>query len=534
MQTARLEAMNENSGPQKLEALMKQEIGGLADSDSFGHIAALIDAAFEAGSSAGTDRAFVLLDDLEKRGPADRDAALLHYFRANAWENRRHERDDRDAWAWEQPEVQAQILELRRAARHAGFGQLPSVRQCQILTNLAGQLSGIGRFIEAIALWDRVLQIDERFAMAHGNRGIGLNSYANALYDAGHAGLMQVAAYDALAVATAVGAVYDSMGYEAARARFEELKEAIARHVGIDSVRQAVDVDEHSLGGTAEERAYRARCLRERLFINPLNDLGPLPIAAQDVLTLPNLTVTGASAGVPPVIGFFNQMKQEFVSARYLFYEGLQSEGPHFSDRGVLLYNTLDYPAYALAVEKMRAAFRIAYSLFDKIGFFLGAYLAIGRKPHQVSFRGIWYEPKGKKQVLLPRFAAHRNWPLRGLFWLSKDIFEEEFRRVTEPDAEDLAAIRNHLEHRYLQLHESLAGPVPAEDANDDGTEGLARALSRDEFAAKALRLLQLVRAALIYLSLAVHREESATSDSGGGGLVMPMPLDRWEDDWKS
>jgi len=525
--------MNADSGRPDLKALMKQNIGGLPDSDALGHIGALIDAAYDAGSSAGTDRAFTLLDELRDRGAADRDAALLHYFRANAWENRRHERKDYDAWAWEQPEAQEQILELRRAVRHEGFGQLRPVRQSQILTNLANQLNSMGRFIEAIALWDRVLKTDDRFAMAHGNRGISLHSYANALYDPGHAGLMQTAAHESLSAGTAAGAVYDSVGHEAARAHFEELKEAISAHLDIDAVRQAVDLDGHSLGETGEERAYRAWCLRERLFINPLNDLGPVPIAAQDVLTLPSLTVTGSSPSVPPVIGFFNQMKQEFVSSRYLYYEALQSEGPHFSDRDVLLYNTLDYPAYSLCVERMRAAFRITYSLFDKIGFFLNAYLEIGRQPHDVSFRSVWHKRKGKMQVLLPRFAAHRNWPLRGLFWLSKDIFEDGLQRVTEPDAEDLAAIRNHLEHRYLQVHECLARSVPAEGAHDNGADGLARALSREEFAAKTLRLLQLVRGALIYLSLAVHRKESAASSTDDRDQVMPMPLDRWDDEWK-
>lgn len=436
-----------------------------------------------------------------------------------------------DPWAWEQPEAQAQIFELRRAIRHEGFGQLHPVRQCQILTNLANQLNSMGRFIEAITLWDRVLKTNDHFAMAHGNRGIGLHSYANALYDAGHAGLMQVAAYDSLSAATASAAVYDSVGHEAARAHFEKLREVIARHVDINATRQAIDVDRHSLGETAEERDYRSWCLRERLFINPLNDLGPLPIAAQDVMTLPSLTVSGLSAGIPPVIGFFNQMKQEFVSGRYLYYEALQSEGLHFSDRDVLLYNTLDYPVYSLSVERMRAAFRIAYSLFDKIGFFLNAYLGIGRQLHDVSFRSLWYERQGKKQVLLPQFTAHRNWPLRGLFWLSKDLFEDEFQRVTEPDAEDLAAIRNSLEHRYLQLQENLARAIVSEGAAGDDRDGLVYALSRDEFAAKTLRLLQLVRAALIYLSLAVHREESARSV--GGGLVVPMLLDRWDDEWK-
>lgn len=369
--------------------------------------------------------------------------------------------------------------------------------------------------------------------MANGNRGIALGSYARALYDPGHAAVMQVAAYDAVSAATSPDAFYDSIGLEAARTHFEGLKGAISRHIDIDAVRQRVDLEGHSMGESDVERAYRAWCLRERLFINPLNDLGSIAIAAQDVLTLPPLTVPATSAGMPPLIGFFNQMKQEFVSARYLYFEGLHSHEPHFSDQGVLLYNTLDYPAYSLATEKTRTAFRIAYSLFDKIAFFLNAYLEIGRKPMQVSFRSIWYEPKGKQPSLLARFTACENWPLRGLFWLSKDLFEEEFQNVTEPDAEALATICNHLEHKYLQLHASWAESVRSERNRDPSAEWLGYALSRDDFTARTLRLLQLVRGALIYLSLAVYRQEAVRARDSDAHLTISMPLSLWEDDWK-
>src|SRR5690606_18980409 len=98
------------------------------------------------------------------------------------------------------------------------------------------------------------------------------------------------------------------------------------------------------------------------------------------------------------------------------------------------------------------------YSILDKAAFFLNAYFELGHKPKNVSFRSVWYESKGTApRSLLRRFVDCPNWPLRGLFWLSKDVFEEEFRAVTEPDAEALNEIRNHLEHKYLQLHEDWA-----------------------------------------------------------------------------
>ena len=65
-------------------------------------------------------------------------------------------------------------------------------------------------------------------------------------------------------------------------------------------------------------------------------------------------------------------------------------------------------------------------------------------------------------------------------------------------------------------------------------SERLAYSPTRDDFAAKTLRLMKLARAALIYLPLAVHREErlrAATKDNGK--ITVPMQLDRWEDEWK-
>jgi hypothetical protein len=499
-------------------------ISGLPDDDALQRIGLLIDALLHARSGTGTDRAFALLDEIQSRALAPDMAALVHYFRANAWESKKPARTGQNVWAWEQPESQAQILELRRAIRHEGFNHLHVLRKCQILTNLANELDQIGRFIEAVEMWDRALRLKEKFAMARGNRGIGLSRYARSLYDGRHARFMLVAADDALTAAMRDDALYESADHQSSRSAFEKERREIAERVDIAAIRSDIDPHRRSLGKNAEEKAYRIWCLANRLFINPLNDLGPLAVAAQDVLTLPSLTDSAVSANPPAIIGFFNQMKQEFVSARYLYYDGVHARGLHFSDRDVLLYNTLNYPAYSLATEKMRAAFRLAYSLFDKIGFFLNDYFSLGHKPRQVSFRSVWYESKGSAPPLLQRFATYQNWPLRGLFWLSKDLFEEDFQLVTEPDAEALNDIRNHLEHKYLQLHQE--GPVAS-------TQTLGYALTKEDFAAKTLRLLKLTRAALIYLSLAVRREERMRKNTRGGGPILSIPLDPLRDEWK-
>jgi hypothetical protein len=295
-------------------------------------------------------------------------------------------------------------------------------------------------------------------------------------------------------------------------------------------------MESFSLGSSGDEIAYRNWCLQNRLFLNPLNDIGPYPIAAHDVLGAPSIVVSIKEGPYYP--GFFNQMKQEYVSARFLYYEGINARETHFSDKEVVLVNTLDYPSYAFAVEKVKASFRMAYSLFDKIAFFLNHYMRLSIQERNVSFRTIWYKSQSKREGLREEFKQRQNWPLRGLFWLSKDLYEDKpgFKDSIEPDAQELNEIRNHLEHKYLKLHEDMwFGPKEKEnEVFRPMADTLAFSMYRKDFNEKALRLIKMVRAALIYLSLAVHCEERERKKKRSPDAFIPgMPMDVWKDEWK-
>lgn len=500
-------------------------------------IAHLIDDGADTLNAESTGTAFAVLDQLQNDNPPPEASALIHYYRANAWANRCRERPDYDSWAWEQPEVQAQILELRRARGHAGFEKLHPLRRCQILTNLGNQLNSVGRFVDAIETWDSAFEIEPHFAMAHGNRGIGLEYYADSHFDRGQAGLQLVAAYDALKRTSGPNALFEGLDHAEARGTYEKRAKALSKRVPVDEIRRSVDVNGFSLGRSTKERAYRRWCLDNRLFLNALNDLGPLSIAAQDGLTLPGLTTT-LDAKMPRVLGLFNQMKQEFASARYLYWEGLherEAGGLHFSDRDVTLVNTLDYPVYGLAAEKMRMSYRVAYSLFDKSAYLLNHYLGLGVREDKVTFRNLWSGgargANGQSAPVLARLANHENWPLRGLYWLSKDLYERGFQEAMLPEAKALADTRNYLEHKYLALRQSWAVPVEGSAPS----EGLAvMALPDDLFADRALHVLKLVRSTFVYLSLAIHREERLRSHDKPEGIIAPMSLFTLEDRFKS
>jgi hypothetical protein len=533
--------MGENPSMPSIEESSYNELVNLSGIEKFGleaalhAIGSLIDLADTLGQEEGAIRALEWSDSLERRGIPLAEAAVLEYFRANAWAARqgiRH-RDLAVAWGWEQPEIQNQIFHLRRAINHPGFETLDGLRQCQILTNLGNQLNTVGRFVEALESWARALAIYPNFAMALGNRGNGLAHYTRALYDGGHRALFLRFAYADFAATLAPDALYDSPQNDEVRSSFEAMGKSIEALMGAQRLSEALDLDSYELGASKEEQDYRRWCLGRGLFLNPLNDLGKHAIAAQDVLTLPDF-VTPIDEP-PALIGLFNQMKQEFVSARWLYYEGTHSDDVHHSDRGVLLYNTLDYPIYSLAIEKVKAAFRSAYSLFDKIGLFLDCYMKLGIKPEQITFRKIWQgkEIAGKRTVR-SEFERSKNWPLRGLFWLSKDLFEMDFRDVMEPDARALHEMRNRLEHRYLKVHDLLFESLRERDlASGPWNDRLAFSVQRRDFEAKALRLLKLARAALIYVSLGMHAEEKRRRAQEGDKTIMPMHLDTWDDDWK-
>jgi len=98
--------------------------------------------------------------------------------------------------------------------------------------------------------------------------------------------------------------------------------------------------------------------------------------------------------------------------------------------------------------------------------------------------------------------------------------------------------VRNRLEHGFLAVHEfealfeTLAAGSPQN--GPFGQDPNLYPISRRTLTAKTLRLLQLARAALIYLSLAIHREEQRRAEARGSSAgVVPLDLGLVEDAWK-
>jgi hypothetical protein len=505
--------------------MRRKTVKRLSIESALEHLADLIDTALDARQCDGLLRALDMGNELSSRRLTPRQTILLHYFLGNAWSNLRtlkYAGTDK-SWNWEQSEVEHEVTHFRRAITNPEFAHGEKYRRCQVLTNLANLMNNVGRFVEAQDYANQALEIMPSFGMALATKGGALSDYARTIPRRHDAILMLDESERML-----VWGLRSPMIHIQARQHYGERLRLVR------TLQQQIRKGKHkfnfykSFGAGKSERTYRKWCLHMQLFLNYLNDIPDETRAAGDNVILPPLT-RPAGEGLH-FEGLYNQLKQEFISSRYLYYDAMRSSGVHFSDRRVVMYDTMDAPSYSLAVEKVKAAYRVSYSLFDKIAFFLNAYLELGIEERLVTFRTFWYQDRQKKRGLRVDFEKRRNWPLRGLFWLSKDIFEDApgFREAMEPDAQQLKNIRDHIEHKYLKVLEF--GDLPFADPFRDK---LAFTVSRQDFFRKTLRLLKMVRGALLYLTVAVHWEERERKSNRGAGRVLEVPIRILKDERK-
>jgi len=490
------------------DRLMKEGIEGRQDEDAFVRTDLLTELAIELGRQDCLACALAWYEVLENRGIRDELAVLLDASQANAIAGNRYG----TKWQWEQPTLAREIFYLRRAVSHPKFNQVSDLKRCMILNNLGNRLQVAGRVIEAIEYWRRALEILPNFGMSLCNRAQCFAAYAQALEDEGHRALFLFIAHKEASAALASTAVYTHPRDQQNLERTKTLKERIESIMDMKDIATLNPLTWPDTSQTKEEHDYRHWCLTNRLYLNPLNDLGVYTIANTDSLVLPSHVVpVNASYTFE---SFFDQIKQEYVSARWMLYGGLTLKMPHFSDKDVSLNLTVPRPALSLAIEKVKAAYRISYSLFDKVGFFLNAYMNLGIPKTQVSFRGLWRS--GDKKQIRKEFDQTGNWGFCALYWLAKDFLEKETDEVAEPEARGLSDIRNYLEHKYLRITIDEPEATPPDD--------LALMVSRHQFEAQALHLLGLARSALIYLSIGVGFEEQRRGPSRAGMSIEELP----------
>lgn len=457
------------------------------------------------------------LDEIQTLLDADdqNHEATLYYYRANAFAAKRAINSNfrKTQFDWHQADLSDEIFSLRKSIESDDFFQLNIVRCCQIYTNLGNALNTAGRPIEALAVWDKALKIIPTFAMAAANRAYGLIHYLEGLYDQGHQCLFLVEAARSFEIALSDNAIWDGAYPDKIKQKFQSELNQIKHHLEDNcNDLNSFDPNAFELGKNDEAIALNGWRLKNRLFLNPLNDLGELTVASQDVFHLPSHSYAFDEKARFPQ--YYDQMKQEYVAACVLLWEGLREEEIHPADDTLLTFEHGDYSITSVQIEKQKAAFRMAYSLLDKCGVFINDYFSLGHNPNSLaaSFRKVWFE-RGKKTLIsnLPLM----NWRLRGVYAISLDLFDDQFSELTSPVAKSANDLRNAAEHRFVSIH--------TEDFYHDIPE-LCEPISVSELEELALHMLKLARSAIMGLSFAMRHQEEHLNQHNDDQFTMQVP----------
>lgn len=493
---------------------------------SISKLAPLIDEAIDSNDLVAIRKFIVELNAAIETASAELELAKINFFLANCHSACRKLIEGENLWSWDSSELENEIYCLRVARNHISRISLEedlSDLRFRIYTNLANALNHVGRPTEALSFWNDVLDNAPDYAMAIANKGYCLYWYSYYLYDTEHQHVFLGESYRHIKRALKLGVESHATG------PMERWLEHLLSFCDWESYKFHPDNPTRS-GRSKAETEYRTWCLQHKLFLNPLNDVFCESVAANDTLTFPPVIITKEDANrwhPPEVFGIYNQLKQEFVSARYMLFDALgdAERSTHFSDRKVLLYDILDYRMYGLWIEKVKMAFLGAHAIFDKIAYLVNEYWALEIPSHRINFKSCWHKGENISKELKPMFRASENWPLRGLYWLSKDFVGEGNKTTPlQPDAWHIAQIRNHIAHKYLKVFDSFF--VSAEQQRKRAGHEWEYPISDKELITQTLNLLCLVRNALIYVSLAAHSEERKKRlNLGDDGLIAEMPL---------
>ena len=359
------------------------------------------------------------------------------------------------------------------------------------------------------------------FSMALGNIAKCLQHYASLEGDAGHRAVLLKEAFKYY------GRALKNVGqntYPAAQEYFVKNYQEIIQIYGKDWLSSPIKYNEKSTQ-SEKESDYREWCLLNHLFLNTLNDLPDSNMAfAADPIHFSSIRVSIEHAGLPFVVEMFNQVKEEFIYARLLFYEAVEGERKlHFADKEVYLVDTLNYCSYSVRLEKLKTAYRTLYSLFDRIAFLLNAYLELGISEREINFDRIFEYRQSDKQNLIN--FEHDNIAIQALHWIERD-FKEKFGDADTPHTRKLKLLRHAMEHKFVSMQLFSSGNEEVKIAEDNIYH-----VSEDQLVEYTMDLIKLVRETIIELVVAINIEER--KQNVNDNKVASLTMAKYVDDFK-
>jgi hypothetical protein len=348
--------------------------------------------------------------------------------------------------------------------------------------------------------------------MAMGNKGIEIERYA--FLARNQSGLLLAEAYE-LVDAAANDATLDDRGLASARSTFaasrDRLKIAYSEWAtDLATLRQRIPTERPR---TLTEARHHDFATEHGLYLNLCIHDWPCSEKYTDSLFFGYIAPTNDPYVFNRLARYFNQAKEDYAIARYLIVEALHptpsrqrvSEKTQYAD-------LLEYADYGLNAGLLKTAFIAAYNILDKIAVFLKWELALPEGESLVSFRRIWY-PNRRATNLRTEFMRKDDSNLYALYDIAIDLGKE--------DLHHLNTVRHAITHRHLVVHEWFLMVGEHSDENEH--------ILFDDLVGYGVEILQLIKAALIYLASYLNQEHSRKMKESQG-FVAPMPF-YWQSD---
>jgi hypothetical protein len=209
----------------------------------------------------------------------------------------------------------------------------------------------------------------------------------------------------------------------------------------------------------------------------------------------------------------FNHIKEDFATARYLYYKSLSQDTEIINSSQITHYlQTLDYADFGLRSGFVKISLKIAVDCLDRCACFLSLYLDLKNDQSAVMWNNVWYNKLNRDKGIHPEIKKRlsSNFFLAALYDLQKEIYSNKV--IRNKSIFPYKDLRNCATHQLLVLYR--------EGTNKDAINHW----KLETFQEATFFSLRIIKAAIIYLVGVVITEEkdrdSLRKQNGEEGTV--------------
>lgn len=442
----------------------------------------------------GISRGEELIKDNASRHNGKR-LCKLSYFIGNGYMNLYSLNFSREK-GWQQILENKKLQEAKNNFRHAikYSNDSPVDLKKMIWTNYANCLDTLGRGMDALFAYEEVLKIDPTFSMAIANKAIAMVTFADA------SGIYREAIYNnAYKMLKSVQNKKDliSIGGRYAKYRIDaEIKKIEAlmdeKTLSKDFSHNPYDLSQLS----AFEKFYVEFCIKNGLFLNLHIHEDICEASITDPVFIRLLLPTNDKTTFFKLAKTINQIKEDYAIARLLLVQSqFKTNDLDNISQKTTFVNTQDSSMSNIYLGLLKSAFKEAYNILDKIARFVNEYFLLGIPPKNniyITSKELWMDKISKKNWKLKLEVLESNNPsLYALYDMSLDLNPQTGYYT------NLRTMRNKLVHEKLIIH------GPEWNGKEDDYN-----ISYEKMILRTIRLLKIVKSAIIYLINAVNIEE--------------------------